>query len=140
MLRPSAKSVAFVARPSAPKPSSTVSPSRGAASAAAAKGYSTEWVTQSRPRLSNARFIGFWISGSLATSWISKPGGSLNLARSSAGESGSAGATGGLASDRRPGMARHRQTAATVSECQKLLSGFILILQRSSPTCHGSVR
>ena len=96
MLRPSAKSVAFDARPSGRNPSSTVRPSCGATSAAAANGYSTEWVTQSRPRASNAMFIGFWISGSLATSWISKPGGSLNFARSSAGERASVGATGGL--------------------------------------------
>ena len=38
-------------------------------------GYSTVSVTQSRPRSSKARLSGLWMSGSAATSWISKPGG-----------------------------------------------------------------
>ena len=97
MLRSSAKRTAFRARPSGPKSDSTVSPSRCGAPSFGANGYSIEWVTQSRPRASKARFIGFWISGSAATSSIANPSGSRNFFNSSSGDRASVGATGGLA-------------------------------------------
>ena len=59
MFSPSANRVAFVALPSGPIPSSTVNPSRAFSGSAAANGYSMLCETHSRPRASNARFIGF---------------------------------------------------------------------------------
>ena len=49
-------------------------------------GYSSVSVTQSRPRSSKAMFSGLWMSGSDATSWISKPGGRCSARRSSSGD------------------------------------------------------
>ena len=121
MLRPSAKRVAERARPSGPKSPSTVSASRGVVSAAAANGYSTECVTQSRPRGSNAMFIGFWIVGSAATSWISKPGGRWNAARCSCGGSGSLSTTAGAAAAPAAGSARN---AAKVRRSRVMLDIF----------------
>ena len=97
MLRSSAKRTAFRARPSGPKSERTVSPSRCGAPSCGANGYSTECVTHSRPRASKAMFIGFWMSGSAATSSIANPSGRRNFSRCPAGESASVGATGGLA-------------------------------------------
>ena len=90
MFRPSAKMRTFRARPSGPKSSRIFTASRGRVPSSAAKGYSTDSVTQSRPRASKAMFIGLWMSGSAATSWISKPGGRWNPFRSSSGVRGGA--------------------------------------------------
>ncbi len=49
-------------------------------------------VTHSRPFASNAIWMGFWMSGSLATSCTSNPAGTVNAFRSSAGDSASVGA------------------------------------------------
>ena len=89
MFKCSAKRTALRARPSGARSLKIVIASRAASSLAAAKGYSMLCVTHSRPCASNLRFIGLWMSGSAATSSISKPGGSLNFFCCSAGERGS---------------------------------------------------
>src|SRR5262249_43079616 len=61
----------------------------------AGQGYSTVLVTQSLPRSSKAMFIGLLMSGSLATSWASNPGGRWKPFFSSAGDRASPGATSG---------------------------------------------
>ncbi len=91
MLRPSAKTVILSARPSRSVSSSTRIESRPGRSAGAGYGYSVEPLTQSRPRASNAMFIGFWISGSAAKSWTRNPGGRWNDARSCSGVRASVG-------------------------------------------------
>ena len=78
MFRPSAKVVILRARPSGPKSSRILTPSRGVVPSAAGNGYSSVSVTQSRPRSSKAMLSGLWISGSAATSSISNPSGRWN--------------------------------------------------------------
>src|SRR2546429_9043996 len=84
-LRPSAKVVTLRARPSGPKSERILTLSRPGMSLAG-YGYSTVLVTQSRPLASKAMLIGFWMSGSAATSWASNPGGRRKVARSAAGD------------------------------------------------------
>src|SRR5687768_7951352 len=93
MLRPSAKVVILRARPFSSKSSKTLIMSRAGLSSGAGKGYSRDMVTQRRPFESKAMFMGFWRSGSAATSSILNPGASLkDLACSAAGR-GSVGRT-----------------------------------------------
>src|SRR4051812_50084527 len=92
MLSPSAKVVTLRARPSAPKSSSTLTVSRALRPGGAGYGYSMVSVTQSRPRSSKARFIGFWGSRSGGARSMSKPGGGGKGFFFSARERGSGGA------------------------------------------------
>src|ERR1051326_1613141 len=93
MLRPSAKVVTLRARPSGPKSSKIMIRSRPGLSGGTGNGYSRLVVTQSRPVASKAMFMGLLMSGSAATHWISKPGGSWKDFCSWSGVSGSVGRT-----------------------------------------------
>ena len=89
MFSPSAKISTFRARPSGPKSEKMRTVSRPGDPTFTGKGYSRDSVIHSRPSASHCMFIGLRRSGSLATSWISKPGGRWNAARSCSGVSGS---------------------------------------------------
>ncbi len=101
IFRPSANVVMERARPSGPKSARIFTRSRGVTPGLAGKGYSTVSVIQSRPRSSKAIFIGLWMSGSLATNWISNPGGRWKPERSAIGSRGPADETssGGLSGE-----------------------------------------
>ena len=77
MFKPSAKVSIFLARPSAWKSERILTVSRGRVPSRGRVGIFDRVVTQSRPRSSKARLSGLWMSGSEATSWISKPGGNV---------------------------------------------------------------
>ena len=85
MLSLSAKTVTTSALPSPSVSSRMRIVSRGVTSAAAAKGYSSELLTHNRPLPSKARFMGFAMSGSEATSSTRKPSGTTNDFCSSSG-------------------------------------------------------
>jgi MoxR-like ATPase len=102
MFSSSAKVVVLSARPSPSVSSrmtmrsfeSRVRPVFGSnRSSGTAKGYSTLLLTQSRPRASKAMLIGLLICGSLAKSWMVKPGGRWNVFASSSAVSASVGRT-----------------------------------------------
>src|SRR6516165_4518070 len=84
MFRPSAKVEILRALPSGPMSSRIMTRSRPFPSFAG-YGYSMVSLTHNRPRSSKFMFSGLWMSGSLATSCSSNPGGKCSFAFSSEG-------------------------------------------------------
>src|SRR5262245_1849950 len=115
MLRPLANVSILRALPSGPKSERTLTESRPLPSGAG-NGYSMVEVTQSRPLASKAMLIGFWMSGSEATSWASNPGGRCNDLSSSAGGRNGVAAMVGSSAGTTAGSSRMATAAARTTK------------------------